>query len=201
MVQDDRHINSITHMPCDLVGDINVLQSGNILHGPKSGNRVETARGRTEQVVQDPVVAGITVHKSPRHRAANFVPRPFGRCYACSEEEHVLHDPVRLLFGQFVESVEDDSGAEGEANESDRSDTKMAINQDVRKDFACCESTVEGIGPGVVNEISQLGQNYASSLFSIPCWIGVKSRNLLNGHWIALISAVITVADKTVVVT
>lgn len=64
LIQDERHERSITHMPRNLIGNVHVLQSWDIFNRTQARNGVETAAGRTEEVVENPVIASISVDEA-----------------------------------------------------------------------------------------------------------------------------------------
>lgn len=62
---------------------------------------------------------------------------------------------VGLLFGEFEEGVENDAGAEGEADEGYWADAEVTLDEDVCKDATGGFGTVECVVPWIVDQVSE----------------------------------------------
>ena len=75
-----------------------------------------------------------------------------------------MDDPECLVLSEFEESVKYYSGAEGEADEGDRTHTKMALHEDVGEDASCCFGPIESIVPRIIDQISQFCQDWGNKM-------------------------------------
>jgi hypothetical protein len=65
------------------------------------------------------------------------------------------------LLGELEQGVEDDAGAEGEADEADGADADVAFDEDVGEQAAGGPGPVEGVRPRVIDEVAELGEDCA----------------------------------------
>lgn len=124
-------------MSSNLVCDIDIFKTGNVLNRSQPRNSPDSTTCRAEKVIENPVITGERIDKPPRDDRANLTP---GLCRGCergTQQKHVLHDPKCLLLRQLEHRVENDTCTKGETNEGDRSNSKVPVYQNLGKDTTC----------------------------------------------------------------
>lgn len=159
LLQQLRHQASVTHMTRDDLRHLDVLQSGHALNGPQPRHGVVSTAGGAEQVPQHPVVGRKGIDEPPTDGGPCLEPRRARSSDGRSEDENVLDKSISLVLRQLDQGVYDGSGAEGKADEGYGPDTGMALHDRVGEDETCGARPVQGVGPRVVNQVSELGQD------------------------------------------
>jgi len=71
-----------------------------------------------------------------------------------------LNDAEYLLLCEFKEGVEYHTSSKCEADQGDRAYTKMALDEDVSEHMPCRFRSIEGVTPGIIDEVPELGQDW-----------------------------------------
>jgi hypothetical protein len=67
------------------------------------------------------------------------------------------------MSSELGKGVKDGTGPEGEADEGDRTDAGVPLEDDIRQDESGCFGSVKGVTPWVIYEIAELGEDCASA--------------------------------------
>lgn len=111
-----------------------------------------------------------------------------------THDEDVLDDAHGFVARELEEGVKYDTGTEGKSDEGNRADAEVAVEEDVGEDEAGCFSAVEGVGPGVVDEVAEFCQYYKKKSGYHVVHVEGLRNSLPIGHWRAVIRVVMTVA-------
>ena len=150
-------------MPGNDLRDIYVFQTRRGLDRPQTCDCVDAARSRTKEVAEHPVVLRVAVDESSSNSTAYFEPSLLGGSDRRAKDENVLDNTVCSEPGELYESVEYCSCSKGKANQRDRTNTGMSLNQGVGEDQSCCAGSIKCIRPRIVNKIAEFGKNYPPS--------------------------------------
>lgn len=101
LVQNERHECSVTHVSCNLVRHVHVLQPWYTLYWPQPSHRTEATTRCAEQVVQQPVVPCVRVHEPAGNGTSRVTPCTLGSGERGAEDKDVLHNAKRLGLGKF----------------------------------------------------------------------------------------------------
>lgn len=140
-------------MAVDELGDVNVLDSGDVVDWGEAGDAADAAAGGAEQVAEDPVVARVSVYEAAADGGHGFGVFVFFDDDGAAEDVDVLDEAEGAPALEFAEAGEDDAGAEGVADEGDGPHAEVAVDEGVGKNEAGGVGAVERDGPRVVEEI------------------------------------------------
>lgn len=143
-------------MAVDELGDVDVLNSGDVVDWSEARDTADAAAGGAEEVAEDPVVACVAVYEAAADDRDGFGVFVFFDDDGAAEDVDVLNEAEGAPALEFAETGEDDAGAEGVADEGDGTYAEVAVDEGVGEDEAGGVGAVEGNGPGVVEEVGEL---------------------------------------------
>lgn len=160
------HTRSVGEMAVEEVRNVDVLEIGDVLDRSETGDGLQASARRAEEVTEKPVIHGEAIDKPPRddtsHLTPDFIRSGDGR----AEEVDFLDDAEGVVLGELDEGEKDDARAEGESDEGDGTDAETAVEENVREDLTRLTGAVESVGPGVVDEVGELGEHCGRRRFS-----------------------------------
>lgn len=147
-------------MPRNLVRNVDVLQTRDVLHRSQTSDGIQASTSGTEEVVEYPIIPCESVHEASGDYAPGLEPCLLWGGHTCTEEKDVLHDAECFCLGELKESIEDHTSTERETDESNGSYAEVAMEENISEDAAGRLCTVKGIRPWVVDEIPKFGENW-----------------------------------------
>ena len=146
-------------MSRDLIGDVNVFQTRDILHWMQPRDGPNAATCRAEEVVQNPVIARKSVYEAARDDGPDLEPRLLRRCQRGTQQNDILHNAICFLLRELQHSIKDDARSEREPNKRDRSDAQVALHENVSQHTASRFGAIKGVTPRIVDQVPQFCQD------------------------------------------